>query len=110
MGLEVNLKNKLVSANNMHEENTLVFYDSDGEFIGDIYLDETVYPTDVGALLAELFFNTEPDPEKICEALAAQFFSIEKIIPNASFYELRKKYGDEWVNRIGKYALIVKEQ
>jgi len=47
MALEVNLKNKLVSANNMQEENTLVFYDSDGEFIGDIYLDETVYPTDV---------------------------------------------------------------
>lgn len=55
MALEINLKNEFVSANNMQEENTLVFYDSDGEFIGDIYLDETVYPTDVGALLAELF-------------------------------------------------------
>ncbi len=110
MALEINLKNEFVSANNMQEETVLVFYDSDKEFIGDIYLDETVYPTDVGALIAELFFNTEPDPEKICQALAAQFFSIEKIIPNANFYELRKKYGDEWVNRIGKHALIVKEQ
>lgn len=110
MALEINLKNSFVSANNLQEEDTLVFYDSDGEFIGNLDIDSCEYPTDIGTLLAELFINLEPDPEKICQALAAQFFSIEKIIPNANFYELRKKYGDEWVNRIGKHALIVKEQ
>lgn len=113
MSVKIDLSNNYISANNAEEPNRLKFYDSDGKYIDYISMDN--YGHDYGDysdMIAQIFFRSDrcqlPDRE-IAELLASYFHDVDDVIYSPDFDELDEMYGEEFINRIGSCALIIKE-
>lgn len=111
--VSLSFSNQFLSANNTDESDRLKFYDSDGEYIDYISLDKFGPPfEEVGNLLGQLFLTNEfyglTDVD-MAELLAQYFHDIDDIIYTPDFEELYKIYSEDYINRIGSCALIIKE-
>lgn len=113
MSVSLSFSNQFLSANNSEESDLLKFYDSDGEYIDYISLDTFGLPfEEVGNLLGQLFLTNEfyglTDVD-MAELLAQYFHDVDDVIYTPDFEELYKTYGEDFINRIGSCALIIKE-
>ena len=95
-------------ANNNEEPDRLKIYDSDGEYIEYIDMFEFVCSGS-----SELYFAAKSSAQEyvanyIAKALGNDGVDVE-MFPCADFEALYDIYGREFVNRIGDYALVVKE-
>lgn len=113
MSVSLSFSNQFLSANNSEEPDLLKFYDSDGEYIDYISLGELGPPfEEVGSLLGQLFFTNEfyglTDID-MAELLAQYFHDIDDVIYTPDFEELYEIYSEDYINRIGSCALIIKE-
>lgn len=113
MSVSLSFSNQFLSANNSEESDLLKFYDSDGEYIDYILLDKFGQPfEEVSNLLDQLFLTNEfyglTDVD-MAELLAKYFHDVDDVIYTPDFEELYKTYGEDFINRIGSCALIIKE-
>ena len=111
--VSLSFSNQFLSANNAEESDRLKFYDSDGEYIDYISLDKFGPPfEEVGNLWGQLFFTNEfcgLTDFDMAELLAQYFHDVDDVIYTPDFEELYKTYGEDFINRIGSCALIIKE-
>ena len=111
--VSLSFSNQFLSANNTEESDRLKFYDSDGQYIDYISLDKYGPPfEEVGNLLGQLFLTNEfyglTDVD-MAELLAQYFHDVDDVIYTPDFEELYNSYGEDFINRIGSCALIIKE-
>ena len=111
--VSLSFSNQFLSANNAEESDRLKFYDSDGQYIDYISLDKYGPPfEEVGCLLDQLFLTYEfyglTDVD-MAELLAQYFHDVDDVIYTPDFEELYNTYGEDFINRIGSCALIIKE-
>lgn len=110
--LEIENEYGLFKANNCDEEEYLKLYDSDGEFIELIDVSDVITDKMDDLYLAAI----EEDSHCVATHLAKLLYNhgIETVGvfrggDLACMDELYKTYGWEFVNRIGEYALVIKE-
>lgn len=111
--MKLEFENQFLSANNSEESDRLKFYDSDGNYIDYISLDKYGPPfSEVGDLLGQLFLTNEfyglTDID-MADLLAQYFHDVDDVIYTPDFEELYETYGEDFINRIGSCALIIKE-
>lgn len=105
----IQLKNEFVSANNQQKDNVIVLFDTNGDFITSFTLDSEENIRFAGRILTKLFLDPNVNAKIICETFSQYFFDVSAVIPHADFSDLYSRYGCEFVNRIGDYALIIRE-
>ena len=113
MSMSIELSNTYIKANNKEEATLLKFYDSDGDFIDYISLDE-LGPgfDDYSDYVRQLFFTYLRLPltdKEIADILLAMFSNVDDVIYNPDFDELDTIYGHDYVNRVGSVAILMKE-
>lgn len=113
MTVSLDFSNQYLSANNSEESDLLKFYDSDGNFIDYISLDNYGPPFD-GTLdvLGRLFLTCDfygLNDADMADILLGYLEAVDDVVYAPDFEELYKTYGKEYINRIGTCALIIKE-
>lgn len=114
----VNEENDVVYQNDLIKiiwnDTRLDFVDSDGEFI-DYYFDASFCEEDEQEKMIQNIINDVDglDEARLCQTLSDSLDSVLKIEPFGGdekiLKKLREQWGDEYVNRIGNTALIIKE-
>lgn len=105
-------KNDLISI--VYNDTRVDLLDSDGKFI-DYFYDCLFYDEKEQNEMMQSIINdiTGLNETNLCKWIDNTFDSIFKIEPfcgdEQTINELREKWGDEYVNRIGNTALIIKE-
>lgn len=110
--LEIENDYGLFKANNCKEEEYLKFYDSDGEFIEAIDVSDVITEEMDDLYLAATNKDSHYVATRLAKLLYNQGIEIVGVFRGGDLdcmYELYKTYGREFVNRIGEYALVIKE-
>ena len=110
--LEIENDYGLFKANNCNDEEYLKFYDSDGEFIEAIDASDVITEEMDDLYLAATNKDSHYVATRLAKLLYNQGIEIVGVFRGGDLgcmYELYKTYGREFVNRIGEYALVIKE-
>lgn len=108
--IEIESDYGLFKANNNEELDRLKLYDSNGQYIE--YIDTSDVICDD---MEDLYFAaTNKDAHYVAFRLAKLLYNqgieVVGVIDNANFGHLYELYGEEFVNRIGNCALVLKEK
>lgn len=111
--MEVVFKNDLISLG--WNDDRFAIYDSDGEYI-DYFFDMSAYNTEqqinneIQLIINELESKTE---KELCDYFHNHHCCVKETIDGPlsaeQMKELKEEYGEEFVNRIGSSAVIIRE-
>ena len=110
--LEIENDYGLFKANNNEEPDRLKIYDSDGEYTEYIYVSDVIVEEMDDLYLAATNKDSHYVATRLAKLLYNQGIEIVGVFRGSDLgcmYELYKTYGREFVNRIGEYALVIKE-